>query len=213
MFTNHQPYIGEWARGDAANFAAVGTFVICTIRTPLERAILDYRAYRDHGDVSALWGWKLSAVQELEDHAALRLERLEALRMGRSEDRNAMLGEIVGWSGFSYVKGGFLLQLAYGMSGCIDSHNEKRLGMNMRKAGFGHGPKTPKHKQRMVRRYHELVDHMGGTEVLWDDWCRSIANKRPDAWADAFEVSRHHALGVLPPGELEGGHVGADIPF
>jgi len=213
MFYNHQPAVGEWARQDPANFAAVGAFVICTIKTPLERAILDYRAYQDHGDHAALWGWKLSAVQELEDHAAERLAQLEALQLGRPGDRDAMLGVVLSWTGFSYVKGGFLLQLAYGMSGCIDSHNEKRLGMNMRQAGFAHGPKTPKHKQRMVRRYHALVDQMGGSEVLWDDWCEFIARKRPDIWRDAFEVSRNHALGILPAGQLGDGYVGSDIPF
>ena len=213
MFQNHQPEIGAWARRHPQNFAATGAFVICTIRVPLERAILEYRAYRDHGDVAGLWGWKLAAVQELEANAAERLARLESLRLGRAEDRNAMLAEVASWTGFGFVKGGFLLQLAFGMSGCIDSQNERRLGVDMRAEGFAHGPRTARKRHQKARRYHKLVDNAGGTEKLWDDWCRHIAEARPDVWSDAYEVSRHHALSVLPPGELNNGFVGEDIPL
>jgi len=212
MFENHQPIIAEWSRRNPQNFACLGTFVICTIRTPLERAILEYRNYRDHGDVSGLWSWKLEAVQELENHAAARLDKLERLRMGRRADRDAMLAEVTRWTGFAYVKGGFLLQLAYGLSGCIDAHNERRLGVDMRRDGYLSIPKAPHGRTKRARAYHGLVDAAGGTDQLWDDWCRGIAEARPDIWSDAFEVSRNHALAVLPAGEADG-FVGTDIPL
>lgn len=213
MYENHQPLIGEWARKSPENFASVATFVVCTIRTPLERAILEYRAYRDHGDVAGLWSWKLAAVQEMEAHAAERLAKLQSLRLGRPGDRDAMLAYVASWTGFSFVKGGFLLQLTFGLSGCIDSHNEARLGVSMRREGLAHGALKPRTRARKAKRYHALVDAAGGTERLWNDWCNAIAEKRPDVWADGFEVSRYHALSVLPAGEIDAGHYGTDIPF
>lgn len=212
MFENHQPIIAEWSKRNPQNFAHLATFVICTIRTPLERAILEYRNYRDHGDVSGLWGWKLEAVQEMEAHAAERLDKLEKLRLGRSADRDAMLSEVTRWTGLAFVKGGFLLQLAFGLSGCIDIHNERRLGVDLRRDGFLSVPQKPCGRTKRARGYHALVDAAGGTEALWDDWCRGIAEARPDIWTDAFEVSRNHALAVLPAGEGSG-FVGSDIPL
>lgn len=213
MFSNHQPVIGEWARSDPRNFALTAAFVVCTIRVPLERAIIEYQAYRDHGDVAALWGWKLEAVQDMEENAAARLHALERSRMGRSGDADAMLSRIVSWTGLAFAKGGFLLQLAYGISGCIDSHNEKRLGVDLRGEGLTSSPKRAPTRTRKAKQYNALVRDAGGTERLWDDWCNSIAERRRDVWRDGFEVSRHHALAVMPAGELDSGHTGSDIPF
>lgn len=199
MFVNHQPFISSWARQSPENFAKVCKFVIFTIRVPLERALIQFNAYENHGDISGLWGWKLQAVQEIEDHATERLARLESLRLGRPADRDAMLMEICKWTGFSVVKGGFVLQLVYGMSGCIDSRNEARLGVDLRSEGLAHIAVTrPKALGRKVRRYHQLIDAAGGTERLWDEWCETIAESRPDVWKDAFEVSYHHALAIKP---------------
>jgi hypothetical protein len=213
MFANHQPIIGEWARAEPRNFALTATFVICTIRVPLERAIMEYHAYRDHGDVAALWGWKLQAVRDMEENATQRLTALHKRHLGRPGDDDAMLALIVSWLGVSYAKGGFLLQLTHGLSGCIDSHNERRLGVNLRAEGLTASPKRPPTRTRKARRYNHLVRSAGGTEKLWDDWCNGIAANRPDVWSDGFEVSRNHALAVLPSGELDTSHVGSDIPF
>lgn len=213
MFSNHQPIISEWARADARNFALTATFVICTIRVPLERAINHYRAYRDHGDVAGLWGWKLEAVQAMEANASERLHRLDRSHLRRPGDADAMLARVVSWLGVGYAKGGFLLQLTHGLSGCIDSHNERRLGVDMRAEGLTSSPKTAPVRTRKAKRYNALVDAAGGTEKLWDDWCNGIAKTRPEIWTDGFEVSRHHALAILPPGELDTSYVGDDIPF
>ena len=213
MFRNHQPIIGDWAQNNPRALALVGAFVIFTIKTPLERAIVDYHAYRDHGDTSALWSWKLEAVQEFERNAAQRHTALCERRLGRPGDRDALLATVALWRGFSFVKGGFLLQLVFGVSGCIDTHHERRLGVSIRHLGLSAPGRTAPTRTRKARAYHRLVDHAGGTEQLWNDWCRYVARERGSVWTDAHEVSRHHALSLLPPGEIGSGYVNGDIPF
>lgn len=201
MFRDHQPIAARHA-SDPQGFLEAGAFVLCTIRVPLERAVTDFQAWRDHGDHAPFWGWKAEALADLERHAGERKRRLDALY----PDRDAMLAEVCQWRGFAPAKGGFLLQIVYGLSGCLDAHNLRRFGYGER--AFRTDGKGYAGIWRTVRQYHAAVDQAGGCEALWDSWCEGIAALRPDTWIDGEQVSRYHALAIAgDDGEPE------DCPF
>ena len=189
MFRDHQPIAARWA-SSPQGFLEAGAFVLCTIRVPLERACSDFQAWRDHGDHAPFWGWKAEALGELERNASERKARLDALY----PDRDAMLQEVCSWRGFGLAKGGFLLQIAYGLSGCLDTHNLKVLGFNSET--FRISNKTWRAVPRIIERYHAAVDAAGGSEALWDTWCDGVAAMRPDVWSSGDAVSRAHALAI-----------------
>jgi len=192
MFSTHQPPIMAFARENADHMAAVGAFVIHTARVPLARAVTDFQKWWSNGDTSALWDWKHEAVREMWRDRQARFERLEMLQ----HDRDAMLHEVAHWTGFGLEKGGFLLQLAYGMSGCLDTHNKRRLSIPERKfdAWRFTRARTMATRMRLVSEYHETVDACGGTAVLWDEWCVFIFERSPNEWRDSDQVSAWHAL-------------------
>jgi hypothetical protein len=206
VFNNHQPLIGSWARQSPRNFANVGLFVQLTIRVPLIRAVEDVKRYQE-GDWSPLFAFKLDAVKAFEREAEARLYALEK-DIG---DRDAQLLTAASWLGFGPVKGGFLLQLVYGVSGCLDSHNIRRLGINPRMFDAHRFKKGRlRTRIRMVKEYHQIVDAAGGTQELWDDWCDAIAESNRHTWNDGTEVSKAHALACINDGSLD---TGEPIPF
>ena len=201
MYCNHQPLIRHHVQDRGPDgLVEVAAFVLFTIRVPLERAVEDFQEWKRDGSVHQLWGRKLDALQEFQRHAEERKATLDRLY----PDRDAMLVEVCRWTGFAPAKGGFLLQLVYGVSGCLDSHNLKAHGYSGKEFRID-GIKSPLTLQRKVQAYHNAVDLAGGTEALWNSWCMLVYGLRPEVWADAHEVSAAHAYAVT--GEDQ------DIPF
>jgi hypothetical protein len=189
MFREHQPICARHA-SDAQGFLEAGAFVLCTIRVPLERAIIDFQDWKLNGSERAFWSWKRKALGDLEANAEERKARLDALY----PDRDAMLAEVCSWHGFAPAKGGFLLQIVYGLSGCLDSHNLAAHGYGEREfRTYGLGDRG---LWNVVRRYHKAIDVCGGTEALWDTWCEGVAALRPDTWSSGDQVSRYHAIAI-----------------
>jgi hypothetical protein len=189
MFRDHQPICARHA-SEPQGFLEAGAFVLCTIRVPLERAIIDFQDWKLHGSERAFWGWKRHALGQFQANAAERKRRLDALY----PDRDAMLAEVCRWRGFGPAKGGFLLQIVYGLSGCLDSHNLAAHGLGERE--FRIDGKGERGIARVVERYHKAVDKAGGCEALWDTWCEGIAALRPDTWSSGDQVSRYHAIAI-----------------
>jgi hypothetical protein len=88
--------------------------------------------------------------------------------------------------GIGLAKAGFILQMIWGLGGCIDSENQKLYSA---KLGFdvvaGTIDKGASHETKLatVRQYQALVDVCSGggatgSATMWDAWCAYIAAKK-----------------------------------
>jgi hypothetical protein len=186
MFADHQPQIAAFARRSPENFRRVACFAICTIRMPLHRAVLDTPYAVNGTPCDSIFGNKRDALVWLNTHGADLWEELEYFyERGASDD--AMLRLMLTVPGIGLAKGGFILQMCYGMSGCIDTHNLTRLGIPERRYRSGHKAVD----RGRIADYHDVVKGAGGTARLWDDWCTYLA-ERDANYPSADYVSRLH---------------------
>lgn len=202
MFKDDQPRIAAFAQSSAENMHRTLTFVLCTIQQQLS-VVPECMADIDrHGSESRfLWGFKGPAYETLcQNVDALYGAAMATSRGYAAPDtrRDELLHLFASLQGFGLVKGGFAVQLIFGQSGCIDSHNLAMYEVNPYevKASRFKAAK-PKTRSRLIEQYHRLCDDIGGTEFLWDNWCRFVAERTPAPFYTADEVSRFHVHAIL----------------
>lgn len=185
MFADHQPALGRLAQS-VDGFERIATFALLTIRQPLRIACADYKLVRN-GDTGPLFGHKYGALAYIKANAAdIHAELERSYELGASAD--VMLLEVMRIPGIGLAKAGFILQMAYGVSGCIDTHNLTRFNIPMRQ--FSTGNKAV--DRRRVRAYNAMINSLGGTASLWDSWCQYLADHDPANYATAQRVSELH---------------------
>ena len=200
MFAQHQPKIAAFGRANPDNMARVLTFVLLSIHRPFKEAIEASQAFEDMEPEtldSYLWGFKTRAWSELDRNKA---EIYYQLENAWDEDGNSamdgMLAYLVTLHGFEYVKAGFVLQLLYGVSGCLDTRNRQAFNLSGRMRARG----SDKVRLAKAKRYNDLVYKLGGTEFLWDQWCVGMSAQRPNYFPTPNDASAAHciALGLEP---------------
>lgn len=193
MFDNHQPIISRWARAEPENMRDVIRFVLLTIRYPLLLAAEDMAK----GDTRGLYGSKYEGWYWLEEHYHEVYNVLEALHVGFPDpaDSEAFMLEYLACvvPGLGLVKAGFVLQLAYGVAGCLDSHNLKRFGLSPWPFAHVGRLKTQAARLKRCRKYLDTCKRFGGARELWDTWCQYVAD-RDWRYTDAMDVSRYHLV-------------------
>lgn len=217
MYAQHQPKIAVFANASPDNMIDVALFCILSARQPLDRVYDDFREVKD-GKLTALWSWKGDAYREMVENRWDRFETLKSINANtKSPHKKAdlMMDQVITWKGLGLAKGGFFLQMMFGVSGCMDSRNLDLFEINNRAFRTDHLTKAkPSTRMRKIRSYHNFIKRLGGTARLWDIWCDlyaeqrgTIANGLTSGWA----VSAYHCevLGIDPgdPPEAE------DIPF
>lgn len=197
MFQDHQPIVSQSARAGADGFKRVCQFVLSTIRVGLPTACDATRKLAKTGnrDPSAFFGHKLDGLAYLETHAEplwALCEHLAATLDGRDLE-NALVDALINIPGIGLAKAGFIAQLVYGCSGCIDTHNLIRFGMRATEFKYdkcrNYRPVT---RQRHIERYNETVSQCGGTEKLWDDWCTFVSDAQ--RYGTPEQVSAMHLV-------------------
>ncbi len=196
MYRDHQPIIAINARKSAEGFKRACVFVLSTIRVGLPTAVAATRTYLKTGErePGAFFGSKLDGLDYLDVHAE-RLwslcEHLSATLDGR-ELENALVDVLIDIPGIGLAKAGFIAQLIYGRSGCIDTHNLIRFGLKEREFRPIPASAKPATRERHINRYNEFVEQVGGTEKLWDDWCAHVSSLQGYGTPD--EVSAMHLV-------------------
>ncbi len=202
MFDTHQKTIGEFARANPENMFRVITFVHATVQQSLNTVPAIMRDTKQRGAASIhLWGWKRGAYEYFDANKADVYRQAMALYDGHANPDTAaheLLKYFAGLPGLGLVKGGFVLQLCFGLSGCIDRHNLARFNIAEAQfaAGRFKGAKTNATRNRLVSNYHDTVARCGGTAALWNDWCNYVAAKVPSIWPDGEAVSAIHVSAI-----------------
>jgi len=154
-----------------------------------------------------LYGFKLDSVLQIDAEAESMFYQAESIVFHATSEREAaenLLDLFTGIHGLGLAKAGFVCQLIYGVSACLDSHNIARFGIpwsHMKSATFKNA-RTLKTRRKWITRYCDYVEQCGGTESLWDSWCEFVYN-RPDetgfkmngnqaAYKSAYHVSALH---------------------
>lgn len=195
MFSTHQKAIADFALGSNVGLERTFRLVFLSIRQPF------HAMHKQMQDVDAnglqspyLFGWKRDGLAFVRANASQLRETLKAVPSGYG-DAQALL-QVATVPGLGLVKAGFVLQLACGASGCIDSHNLQRFGLNANAFRFG-ASASDALKRKKALAYLDACRNAGGCASLWDGWCNHVAAYHPKHWTDGFAVSKMHETAIL----------------
>lgn len=193
MFAEHQPHLAILGRGNPAGFFRISLFALLTIRQPLRIACVDYVQVRQ-GNLNPLWGMKHKGYSYLQQHSPELWERCEYAfeTLPDIDAENVILAILNDIPGIGPAKSGFICQMIYGLSGCIDTHNLKRFGIPERTFRGKEAKLSPKRLFQTYRDYNSFCRKHGGTEKLWNGWCNYLANNDPINYASGYRVSQLH---------------------
>jgi hypothetical protein len=197
MFASHQKTIQTYAQSGPEALAHVITFVYATVQQSINTVPAIMEDIDENGAHSEyLWGWKREAYMFVDENQQTIFDNAMALYDGHADPivcERELIAYFATLPGLGLVKGGFVVQLAFGLGGCIDRHNVAMLGadVNLLRADLF---KNGSHKARAKRldKYQALLASAGGTEMLWDNWCEYVADKFPNIYESGFAVSRLH---------------------
>lgn len=220
MFENHNPLIREYAQTGAPELADVARFVIATVQQQIEHVPEIAAEFRTIGRESRYaFGWKANAIDWHNANAAQTHADTLAIFHGADCARAAAEGVTAYFAslpGLGLAKGGFMAQLCFGVSGCLDSHNLARFGIPPARfsASAYKGLRRADNRQARVAEYVDAVDAQGGCAALWDSWCDYVAALRPDRFESGFDVSALHVEGLELADDLRRERAGLNtIPF
>jgi len=204
MYSKHQPIISRYARACPENLARVMQFVIITAQTRLYNVPANVETAEQGGDeaLGVLYGWKLAAYANAYINRERNYSYLEFTFAQEDwsirERTEIMLEYVASLPGFGPAKAGFVLQLTYGLAGCMDTHNLKRFNMPLRVFDNYCQRKSIKGRRAKIALYLNTLEKIGTPEYLWDSWCIFVFEKYPSVYSDANHVSRVHcdALGL-----------------
>ena len=97
------------------------------------------------------------------------------------------------------VKAGFIMQLTTGEAGCFDCHNLKEYSLNentFKVNGKDKGKITAANFNK-ARKYLAVCKEIGGSEVLWNNWCDLVAEKYPKHFEAGDDVSWLHSNSIM----------------
>jgi hypothetical protein len=197
MFATHASAISNYGRASPEAFARVLMFVVLTIRQPLYRTPSDMAKVDQQGLTarSVLFGFKKDAYKAIERDAERHWNFCEQVfenaTLSNQQQAACMIEHLAELPGLGVVKAGFVVQLIYGLAGCLDSHNLARY--NIKPTTFSnYKQRSPSARRKLCERYVKTVYDLGGPEELWDTWCGYIATKQPKNYRDAYHVSAIH---------------------
>jgi len=187
MYAEHQPIISKYAARGPRELANVARFVLATIRTSFPDAISSYKTLVTSGERRpiAYFGDKHRGLDYLDNHSVSWWNAIHAAR----RDRDTLVATFATVPGIGLVKAGFLAQLGFGVSGCIDTHNLQRFGMDYGDVRFNKGAKWSTWVAR-AHHYNSVTDALGGPELLWNEWCEYVS--RFQGYGTPEEVSAMH---------------------
>ena len=196
MYSEHQPLISKFAQSSPEGLARVIQFALLSARVKFFNMPSDFDAALQ-GDPGTLYGHKGPGFNlAWVDREANYWNALDAYNHAwNDQDRaNRLLLYFAGLPALGVVKAGFVSQMAFGLSGCIDTHNVKRFGVCQKtiRNWQNFNQKSPTVRRRYVDAYNAVIDAQGGTATLWDGWCTYLHTLNPKAYNSPDEVSAIH---------------------
>lgn len=183
MFDDDQPILRDYLLQSPDNLSKGILFAILSIRERLYNVETNMRDVLSGQDDSALWGFKHKAFMSL-------MNNKNILYFDLMEDCAAV--DFVLYTlankqhGLGLVKAGFVTTMLTGKSGCLDSVNCRLYGVDKRKLSWYNDGNF-----KRVLAYNALTEELGGSRLLWDNWCIEIAKTYPARFQTANHVSKY----------------------
>lgn len=201
MFKTHQKKIGAYAQSSPEAMFEVVTFTLLTIQQSIQDMPAQMKDVRRVGSESRfLWGFKEAAYDWHYENMSRTYDVVMNTYYGLSCPKAQEVETLRIWAhspGLGIVKGGFMNQLVFGITGCMDSHNNKvfEIPKDRFHANKIKRAKRPKTKAKILESYVDLCLDQGGAEFLWDNWCKLVAEANKST---AHKISKLHtdAIGV-----------------
>ncbi len=194
MFADHQPQLSRLGRSGPDGFVRIATFALLTARVHLHDAVKDYPLVRggQRERLRSVFAWKHRGLDELDADGAGLYEQCErqAYDTEGEELEDGLLHILTSVHGIGLAKGGFIAQMIYGVSGCLDTHNMDRFGLPLSMLKLNGS--SPRRASRMIRDYNQICHNLGGPASLWDTWCVYLANRDVNYAAGPDYVSSLH---------------------
>jgi hypothetical protein len=201
MFKQDQARIQRWCK-NPDKVIQVGLVALCSIRMQWV-GVGNQLAKINAGDLTPLWGHKRKGYEYLKANKKLLYRTVRDLRAGRISTR-AFIRQWIKVPGMGIVKAGFVAQMTCGKAGCLDMHNIERYGLDAKVFQVPARVKLADQMQAIddtINHYLSLCELCGGTEYLWDEWCRVLADK-VSTFDGPEDVSRRHYIYLLSlPGD------------
>lgn len=169
-----------------------------TIRMPLREVVLDYPIVRS-GDtrVRSVWGFKHQGLSYIDGHSERLYEACEEAyeTMDDEDAEDFIVHTLTQIPSIGPAKAGFITQMVYGLSGCIDGHNLTRFGLPEETFKFRKDVWKHERQRALLHDYNAFCRREGGgTRRLWDDWCCYVADRDPVNYHDPEFVSALHLV-------------------
>lgn len=200
MFKRDQSEISQYAMTGPDQMARVITFVYLTIQqsiTTIEEAMKDVD--RAGPESKYLWGFKLGAYEWLQESKEEVYTVARNLHTGFADPAVAELETLKFFAslpGLGLVKGGFVNQLVFGQTGCMDTHNSNIFEIDpYRFKASRYKEASMKRKAIMAMDYAALCEDQGGAEFLWDNWCKYVGERNGYS-ADAISAMHVKSLRI-----------------
>jgi hypothetical protein len=193
MYLTDQRRCATWLHEDpSTRFKRLVLMCVLSIQQPwstvgYQLADVDKRGGKSRylwGNKGTTWDWLEANPEEL---MKVYRDIKRAVRAHRIDQAHLAVARI---PGIGLAKGGFILQLGWGVSGCLDSVNVARLGLARKDVSL-RKTEDPVKQTAAIRRYLGLVEQFGGTAVLWDEWC-NVMYSQDASFSSPTDVSARH---------------------
>jgi hypothetical protein len=188
MFKTHQPMIARFMRKNPDALARGEVFTLCTIQKHFSSVGNQLKEIETDGiNAVCLNGAKKKSYKEIIAMKGYLYNKVYSKEISLAEK----LLEVSGLYGIGMVKAGFILQLALGKVGCLDGHNLARFGLSASVFKVN-GKMSEATALRKANFYIKTCEDLGGSEYLWNTWCKYVADLYPKIYRDAYHVSKLH---------------------
>ena len=200
MYSTHAKAIAQHGLKAPDNLVSVIRFTFCTIQQPLSGCLRQIEDIEINGIQSKyLFGSKRQGLEyaiknkEALHKGLLKIKSQKSSDLARTIEAVYFVMQI---PGLGMVKASFVLQMLGFNVACLDSHNLKRLGLDIKEMKV---PNTlrPETKIKKITKYVKLT-RIKGTEFWWDSWCHYVAgNMANKALTTGEAVSEFHVQCVI----------------
>ena len=200
MYSTHAKAIAKHGLNSPDNLVSVFRFCFVSIRKPISSCLYQIEDIEINGIQSKhLFGSKRKGLEYVIKNKEALLNGLLEIKARNMDDLARTIDAVyfvMQVPGLGMVKASFVLQMLGFNVACLDSHNLKRLGLDIKEMKV---PNTlrPETKIKKITKYVKLT-RIKGTEWYWDTWCHYVAgNIANKALATGEAVSEFHVKCVI----------------
>ena len=180
QFKTTNPMINDYSQQSATNLYNVACKVQITIRQDTSNLCMLNDQFKKYGTdipvISNMQSKRESCEYFFENREQIYDRMMMINRSKKSNIPNRIMGLFMECPNFGIAKASFLGQLAVGHKGlaCFDSVNQKKYNIPSNVTSAIPKSMSAEGRAKRIQLYIDWVYKLGGSEVLWNEWCNQI---------------------------------------